>query len=79
VECFPANGFGLYDMVGNIWDWTCSLWGTGWERPEFGYPYDPRCEGLAAGDDVWRVVRGESWNLLRDNARCAFRFWFLPD
>jgi formylglycine-generating enzyme required for sulfatase activity len=81
VGCFPANGFGLYDMVGNVWEWTRSLWGKDWSKPEFGYPYDPtdaKREALDAGDDIQRVVRGGSWLGDRGSARCAYRLRYRP-
>jgi formylglycine-generating enzyme required for sulfatase activity len=80
--CFPPNGFGLHDMIGNVWEWTRSLWGKNWSKPDFGYPYDPddrKREDLNAGNDVSRVVRGGSWYYDRDLARCAFRGKNLPD
>ena len=27
VGCFPANGYGLFDMAGNVWQWTDESWG----------------------------------------------------
>jgi formylglycine-generating enzyme required for sulfatase activity len=76
VGCFAANGFGLHDMLGNVWEWTRSLWGEDWRKPDFGYPYDAtdaRREALDARDDMWRVVRGGSWRAHQGRARCAYR------
>lgn len=73
VGCFPPNDNGLYDMVGNVWEWTRSHYKA--------YPYkieDGR-EDLNTGDDVQRVVRGGSWYYLHGNARCADRDWYRPD
>jgi formylglycine-generating enzyme required for sulfatase activity len=62
VGCF-ANGkspYGCEEMGGNVWEWTRSLWGEAWLKPEFNYPYDPKDgrENLTAPGSVLRVLRG---------------------
>lgn len=81
VGCFPANHFGLYDMSGNVWEWTRSLWGTDGDESTFRYPYDPvdpDREDTSAASDVLRVMRGGSFDSLRINVRCAYRFRAYP-
>ncbi len=57
---------GLYDMTGNIWEWTSSLW---CEAP----PYDTQVlEHLDDGASP-RVVRGGSWSYVHRDARAAVR------
>ena len=34
VNSFKPNGFGLYNLVGNVWEWTNDFWSSRWHIPE---------------------------------------------
>ncbi len=61
----PPNRFGLYDMLGNVWEWCWDRYGA---YPE-GLSLDP--EGPRAGD--LRVWRGGAWTSFASACRCATR------
>jgi formylglycine-generating enzyme required for sulfatase activity len=73
VSWFPANGFGLYDMVGNVWQWTEDCFHDSYS----GAPADG--SAWTSGDCSRRVVRGGS--LVNDpkDLRSAARGWYAPD
>ena len=80
VDAFPSgtSPFGVWDLAGNVSEWTLSKWGMNWQELEYGYPYragDGRegIEGSAA-----RVLRGGSWFNPSIEAQVWRRARFLP-
>jgi len=66
-----ANGYGLKDMSGNVWQWCWDWYGA----YDTGSPTDPR--GVSSG--TFRVIRGGSWQDFAFNCRVANRYSLTPD
>ena len=64
------NRFGLFDMSGNVWEWTQSLWAP---RHPGGFYSDPREENLTAAAGSARATRGGSWGSDAFCLRCSAR------
>ena len=67
VGSFAANGFGLYDMAGNVWEWTEDCYHDSYK----GAPADG--SAWTGGDCGNRVERGGSWFLTPDYLRFPSR------
>ena len=76
------NAYGLYDMLGNAWEWTGDWYGS--KYYENSPSADPK--GPPGGDTLAlrganlpvRVLRGGAWIGYPGVARASYRYWFIP-
>jgi formylglycine-generating enzyme required for sulfatase activity len=72
VGSYPANGFGLFDLHGNVWEWCAD-----WYSADY-YTQSPRQDPPGPSEGSDRVIRGGSWNSRGQHCRSALRIRSEP-
>jgi formylglycine-generating enzyme required for sulfatase activity len=67
------NGFGLYDLHGNVWEWCMDWYVVNY------YSQSPRVDPTGPSKSLSRVRRGGGWNNIAPGCRSAIRNSSTPD
>jgi uncharacterized protein (TIGR02996 family) len=73
VGSYPPNAFGLFDMLGNVWEWCFDGYSASW------YHDSPASDPWGPDDTDTRVLRGGAWYFVGNVCRSASRAEDRPE
>lgn len=75
VGSYGSNGYGLYDMAGNVWEWTADWYDANYYKLIGQNDSNP----FGAFTGTEKVLRGGGWSFGIEAARVSIRFYKDPD
>jgi formylglycine-generating enzyme required for sulfatase activity len=73
IGSYQPNKWGLYDMTGNVWEWTIDFYEKGY------YSISETQNPTGPGAGLYRVIRGGGWYSGAPQLKISNRHWFSPD
>jgi len=72
VGSYSPNGYGLYDMAGNVWEWVVDYFSDSYSSASVTNPTGPTSGG-------YRVIRGGTWDDDANSLRVTNRYGVTPE